>query len=76
MLLGDLARHRAASPPAYDFCLMLDVFNLLDARGAISVAERQRFIRRVRLLAKGSAEAYLAERERLGFPLLKEAARG
>jgi glycyl-tRNA synthetase alpha chain len=63
--------------PAYDFCLKCShVFNLLDARGAISVAERQRYIRRVRLLAKGSAEGYLAERERLGFPLLKEAARG
>jgi glycyl-tRNA synthetase alpha chain len=64
--------------PAYDFCLKCShVFNLLDARGAISVAERQRYIRRVRLLAKGSAEGYLAERERLGFPLMKkEAARG
>jgi glycyl-tRNA synthetase alpha chain len=63
--------------PAYDFCLKCShVFNLLDARGAISVAERQRYIRRVRLLAKGSAEGYLAERERLGFPLLKEAPRG
>jgi glycyl-tRNA synthetase alpha chain len=63
--------------PAYDYCLKCShTFNLLDARGAISVAERQRFIRRVRMLAKGCAEGYLAERTRLGFPLLKEAARG
>jgi glycyl-tRNA synthetase alpha chain len=60
--------------PAYDFCLKCShAFNLLDARGAISVAERQRYIGRVRALAKASAEAYLAERERLGFPLLKGA---
>jgi len=57
--------------PAYDYCLKCShTFNLLDARGAISVAERQRFIGRVRALAKGCAEAYMAERERLGFPLL------
>jgi glycyl-tRNA synthetase alpha chain len=58
--------------PAYDYCLKCShTFNLLDARGAISVAERQRFIGRVRGLAKRCAERYLAERERLGFPLLK-----
>ena len=58
--------------PAYDYCLKCShAFNVLDARGAISVAERQRFIGRVRALAKGSAEGYLAERERLGFPLLR-----
>jgi glycyl-tRNA synthetase alpha chain len=57
--------------PAYDFCLKCShVFNILDARGAISVSERQRFIGRVRALAKACAEGYLAERERLGFPLL------
>jgi glycyl-tRNA synthetase alpha chain len=65
----------AAAPsvvlPAYDYCMKCShTFNLLDARGAISVAERQRYIGRVRALAKGCAEAYLAERERLGFPLL------
>src|SRR5262249_13396719 len=58
--------------PAYDFCLKCShSFNLLDARGAISVAERQRFIGRVRALAKACAEGFLAERERLGFPLCK-----
>jgi glycyl-tRNA synthetase alpha chain len=58
--------------PAYDFCLKCShTFNLLDARGAISVAERTRFIGRVRALARGSAEGYLKTREELGFPLLK-----
>jgi glycyl-tRNA synthetase alpha chain len=46
------------------------VFNLLDARGAISVTERQRFIGRVRALARACAESYLLSRARLGFPLL------
>jgi glycyl-tRNA synthetase alpha chain len=63
--------------PAYDYCLKSShTFNLLDARGAISVAERQRFIGRVRGLAKRCAEGYLAERERLGFPMLREGRRG
>ena len=44
-------------------------FNLLDARHAISVTERQRYILRVRALAKACAEAYYAAREALGFPL-------
>jgi glycyl-tRNA synthetase alpha chain len=49
--------------PAYDQCLKAShLFNLLDARGAISVAERQAFIGRVRALAKGCAEAWLATR--------------
>jgi glycyl-tRNA synthetase alpha chain len=46
-------------------------FNLLDARRAISVTERQRYILRVRDLARAVAEAYLKRRETLGFPLLK-----
>jgi glycyl-tRNA synthetase alpha subunit len=46
------------------------VFNLLDARKTISVTERQRYILRVRALARAVAEAYLASREALGFPLL------
>ena len=45
-------------------------FNLLDARKAISVTERQRYILRVRTLARGVAEAYYASREALGFPML------
>lgn len=49
-------------------------FNLLDARHAISVTERQRYILRVRSLARAVAEAYYAARENLGFPMLKEEA--
>jgi glycyl-tRNA synthetase alpha chain len=57
--------------PAYDYCLKCShVFNILDARGAISVTERQAYIARVRALARACAEGYLAERERLGWPLL------
>jgi len=44
---------------------------LLDARHAISVTERQRFILRVRTLSKRVAETYFASREALGFPMLK-----
>ncbi|MCX7856508.1 MAG: glycine--tRNA ligase subunit alpha [Deltaproteobacteria bacterium] len=57
--------------PGYDFCLKCShIFNLLDARGAISVAERANFIARVRNLAKIAAELYLQKREELGYPLL------
>ena len=60
--------------PAYDYCMKCShAFNLLDARGAISVSERTRFIGRVRALARGSAEEYLKMRESLGFPMLKKA---
>jgi glycyl-tRNA synthetase alpha chain len=59
--------------PAYDYCLKCShVFNLLDARGAISVTERTGYIARVRNLARAAAEAYLAQREALGFPLIKK----
>jgi glycyl-tRNA synthetase alpha chain len=58
--------------PAYDFVIKgAHAFNVLDARGAIGVTERQRFIGRVRGMAKGVAEAWLAQREAMGFPLLK-----
>ena len=61
--------------PAYDFVVKASHrFNVLDARGAISVTERQRFIGRVRALARAVAESYLAQREAQGFPLLKQAA--
>ncbi|MCU0734224.1 MAG: glycine--tRNA ligase subunit alpha [Methylotetracoccus sp.] len=57
--------------PAYEMVLKSShAFNLLDARRAISVTERQRYILRVRDLARSVAEAYYAGRERLGFPLL------
>ncbi|MEK7314476.1 MAG: glycine--tRNA ligase subunit alpha [Deltaproteobacteria bacterium] len=59
--------------PAYDYTLKCShTFNLLDARGAISVAERTRFIGRVRQLARRSAEGYLKSREEQGFPMLKK----
>jgi len=58
--------------PAYEQVLKAShTFNLLDARRAISVTERQRYILRVRTLASAVARAYLASREALGFPLLK-----
>jgi glycyl-tRNA synthetase alpha chain len=44
-------------------------FNLLDARKAISVTERQRYILRVRTLARAVAQAYYESREALGFPM-------
>jgi glycyl-tRNA synthetase alpha chain len=57
--------------PAYDYVLKCShTFNLLDARGAISVTERTGYIMRVRNLARQCAATYLEERERLGFPLL------
>lgn len=55
--------------PAYDQVLKAShTFNLLDARGAISVTERQRYILRIRDLSRQVAEAYYAAREALGFP--------
>jgi glycyl-tRNA synthetase alpha chain len=60
--------------PALDYVLKCShAFNLLDARGAISVSERTSYIGRVRNLARGTAEAYVALREKLGFPLLQRA---
>ena len=60
--------------PAYEQVLKAShTFNLLDARRAISVTERQRFILRVRTLARGVAAAYYASREALGFPMQKNA---
>jgi glycyl-tRNA synthetase alpha chain len=59
--------------PAYEFCLKCShTFNLLDARGAISVTERTGYIARIRNLARACAEAYLAQREAMGFPLVKD----
>jgi glycyl-tRNA synthetase alpha chain len=61
--------------PAYEQVLKAShIFNLLDARHAVSVTERQRFILRVRGLAKAVAETYYQSRESLGFPLLNPAA--
>lgn len=62
--------------PAYEQTLKAShTFNLLDARKAISVTERQRFILRVRTLTRGVAQAYLASRARMGFPLAPESLR-
>jgi glycyl-tRNA synthetase alpha chain len=59
--------------PAYDYVLKCShTFNLLDARGAISVTERTGYIARVRNLSREVAQTYYAERERLGFPLLEK----
>jgi len=58
--------------PAYDYCLKCShVFNLLDARKAISVAERTRYIGRIRNIVRNVAESYVSQREKMGFPLLK-----
>ncbi|PKV10862.1 glycine--tRNA ligase subunit alpha [Xanthomonas prunicola] len=59
--------------PAYEQVTKAShAFNLLDARRAISVTERQRYILRVRALAQGVAQAYYAQREKLGFPGVKK----
>ena len=58
--------------PAYEMVMKCShTFNLLDARGAISVTERAAYIGRVRALARAVAQAYYESRERLGFPMLK-----
>lgn len=59
--------------PSYDYVLKCShAFNLLDARGVISVTERTRYIRQVRELARRVAQLYYEQREKLGFPLLKQ----
>jgi len=58
--------------PAYEYCLKCShTFNLLDARGAISVTERTGYIGRVRNIARACAKEYLKQREAMGFPLMK-----
>ncbi|MFQ5484238.1 MAG: glycine--tRNA ligase subunit alpha [Desulfobacterales bacterium] len=58
--------------PAYEYCLKCShTFNLLDARGAISVTERTGYISRIRNLARACAEGYLKQRKTIGFPLSK-----
>ena len=59
--------------PAYDYVLKCShTFNLLDARGTISVSERTGYIQRVRNLARKVASLYVKQREELGYPLLKK----
>ena len=61
--------------PAYDYVLKCShTFNLLDSRGAISVNERTAYIGRVRAMARLCANAYVEQREKLGFPMLKKEA--
>ncbi|MDA8164419.1 MAG: glycine--tRNA ligase subunit alpha [Desulfobacteraceae bacterium] len=58
--------------PAYDYCLKCShTFNLLDARKAISVAERTRYIGRIRNIARKVAVKYVEQREQMGHPLLR-----
>ncbi len=58
--------------PAYDHCLRLShLFNVLDARGALSVTERGRFLLRCRAIAERCAKSFLSQRETLGFPLTR-----
>lgn len=68
------ARHlidQALALPAYEMVMKCShTFNLLDARGAISVTERAGYIARVRALSRAIAQAYYESRERLGFPML------
>jgi glycyl-tRNA synthetase alpha chain len=62
--------------PAYDYCLKCShVFNVLDARGAVSVTERASYLGRLRGLARQIAEGWLRQREALGYPLLAATAR-
>ena len=61
--------------PGYDAVIKCShLFNLLEARGAISVTERTGYITRVRNLARKAAQAYVQSREDLGYPLLEEKA--
>ena len=62
--------------PAYDYIMKAShTFNVLDARGAISVTERQKYIGRIRGLARGIARSYLDARRALDFPMLPDADR-
>lgn len=59
--------------PAYDYILKCShTFNLLDARGAVSVTERAGYLARIRNMARSVAKIFVAEREKLGFPLLNK----
>jgi glycyl-tRNA synthetase alpha chain len=59
--------------PAYDYCLKCShIFNILDARGAISVAERTKYIERIRNLARKVSRNYVEQRKEMGYPLLKK----
>jgi len=68
---ADLALNKGLVLPAHDYILKCShTFNVLDTRGAIGVTERQALFRRMRDLSRRTAEAYVAQREELGFPWL------
>ena len=81
-LIADFDKYEAAALrlvdqglilPGYDYCLKCShTFNLLDARKAISVAERTRYIGRIRNIARKVAGRYVEQRREMGFPLLKK----
>ncbi len=59
--------------PTYEYCLKCShTFNLLDARGAISVTERTGYIKRIRDIARLASKAYVVQREEMGHPLMKK----
>lgn len=59
--------------PAYDYILKCShTFNLLDARGAVSVTERAGYLSRIRNMAKSVAKVFVAERKKLGYPLIED----
>ena len=68
---GELIDEKLALPAYEQMLSASHTFNLLDARQAISVSERQRFILRVRAMSRAIAESYYASREALGFPMLE-----
>ena len=73
MSLTEEHPERSLALLAYDYCLKCShVFNLLDARSAISVTARQDYILRVRELARRCAKLYLKRREQMNYPLLKK----
>ncbi|MFT6397606.1 MAG: glycyl-tRNA synthetase alpha chain [Bradymonadia bacterium] len=62
--------------PGYDYCMKCShAFNVLDARGAISVTERQKYILRVRKMARMAAKSYVEKRKAMGYPMLRDEAR-
>ena len=69
--LSDMENNNALPLPAYELTMKCShIFNLLDARGVISVTERARYVARVRNLARAAAKAYLESRKQQGYPLL------
>jgi glycyl-tRNA synthetase len=73
---AELALARGLVLPAHDYILKCShAFNIMDTRGAVGVTERQALFKRMRELARRTAEAYIAQREELGFPWLQKPVR-